>query len=117
LTAASGGHFFTSGQINGNTVQFMVDTGATAVSLGVADATRMGINFKAGQMVGMSTANGVVTAWRVKLGSVRIGDVVVHEVDALVSPASMPYVLLGNSYLSHFQMNRTNDQMVLDKRF
>jgi aspartyl protease family protein len=117
LTAASGGHFFTSGQINGNTVQFMVDTGATAVSIGMADANRMGIDFKTGQMVGMSTANGVVPAWRVKLGSVRIGDVVVHEVDAIVSPAPMPYVLLGNSFLSHFQMNRTNDQMVLDKRF
>jgi aspartyl protease family protein len=117
LTAASGGHFFTSGQINGNTVQFMVDTGATAVSIGMADANRMGIDFKAGQMVGMSTANGVVPAWRIKLNSVRIGDVVVREVDAIVSPASMPYVLLGNSFLSHFQMNRTNDQMVLDKRF
>lgn len=117
LTASSGGHFMTTGQINGRMTEFMVDTGATAVSMSIADATRLGINYKSGQMMGLSTANGLVPAWHVKLKSVRIGDVVVYEVDALVSPASMPYVLLGNSFLSHFQMNRTNDQMVLDKRF
>lgn len=117
LTAGSGGHFFATGQINGSTVQFMVDTGATMVAMSIADAQRMGINYQAGQRGNVSTANGVAPAWKVTLQSVRIGDVVVYQVDALVSPAPMPYVLLGNSFLSHFQMNRTNDQMVLDKRF
>jgi len=117
LTAGSGGHFMTTGQINGNTVQFMVDTGATMVSMGMAEATRMGINYQTGQRGAVNTANGTAPAWRVKLQSVRIGDVVVYQVDALISPAPMPFVLLGNSFLSHFQMNRTNDQMVLDKRF
>ena len=52
-----------------------------------------------------------------KLASVRIGDVEVYDVDAVVSPQPMPYVLLGNSFLTRFQMKRDNDQMVLERRF
>ena len=117
LSAGSGGHFFTPGQINGRAVQLVVDTGATMVSLSVGDAERVGLNYKSGQAVQMSTANGVIPGWRLKLASVRIGDVVVYDVDAIVSSGSMPYVLLGNSFLARFQMTRTNDQMVLEKRF
>ncbi|WP_296502999.1 TIGR02281 family clan AA aspartic protease [Rhodoferax sp.] len=117
LNASSGGHFFTQGQINGRAVQLVVDTGATMVSLSVGDAERVGLNYKAGQAVQMSTANGVIPGWRLKLASVRVGDVVVYDVDAIVSSGAMPYVLLGNSFLTHFQMTRTNDQMVLDKRY
>ena len=117
LGAGSGGHFITAGQINGRTVQLVVDTGATMVSLSVADAERVGVNYKAGALVKMSTANGVVPGWRAKLASVKVGDVVVYEVDAIVSAGSMPFVLLGNSYLTRFQMTRTNDQMVLEKRY
>jgi aspartyl protease family protein len=117
LSAASGGHFFAQGQINGRTAQLVVDTGATMVSLSTTDAERIGLNYKGGQVGQVSTANGVIPAWRTKLSSVRIGDVTVYDVDALVSSGSMPYVLLGNSYLTHFQMTRTNDQMVLEKRY
>ena len=117
LSASSGGHFFTQGQINGRAVQLVVDTGATMVSLSVGDAERVGLNYKAEQAVQLSTANGVIPGWRLKLASVRVGDVVVYDVDAIVSSGAMPYVLLGNSFLTHFQMTRTNDQMVLDKRY
>jgi aspartyl protease family protein len=51
-----------------------------------------------------------------RLDSVRIGDVEVFGVEAIVTPQSMPFVLLGNSFLTEFQMTRTNDQMVLEKR-
>lgn len=117
LSAGSGGHFFTQGQINGRAVQLVVDTGATLVALSMADAERLGLNYKAGQAVQMSTANGVVPGWRLKLASVRVGDVMVYDVDAIVSAGAMPYVLLGNSFLARFQMTRTNDQMVLEKRY
>jgi aspartyl protease family protein len=102
LTASSGGHFTSQGSINGKAVQFMVDTGATFVGLGAAEAQRMGIDYKAGQPINLATANGNVIAWRVKLPSVRLGDVEVREVDAVVGEASMPYVLLGNSFLTRF---------------
>jgi aspartyl protease family protein len=117
LMAGSGGHFMTQGQINGKTVPMVVDTGASVVSLSVQEAQRMGLNYLAGQPVQMSTANGVIAAWRITLASVRVGDVLVYDVDSVVSSGAMPYVLLGNSILSRFQMTRTNDQMVLEKRY
>ena len=117
LTAGSGGHFTTLGTINGQTVQFMVDTGATSVAMGVPEAQRIGLNYKTGQLGSGSTANGTVAVWHVKLGSVRIGDVEIFDVDASVLPAGMPYVLLGNTFLSRFQMRRDNDQMVLERRY
>jgi aspartyl protease family protein len=117
LTAGSGGHFMTQGTINGRAVQFMVDTGATSIAMGVPEAQRIGLNYKAGQLGWGSTANGSVPVWHVKLGSVRIGDVEIHDVDASVLPASMSQVLLGNSFLNRFQMKRDNDQMVLERRY
>lgn len=117
LHAGSGGHFLTQGQINGRAVTFLVDTGASTVAMSVADAERIGLAYKSGQSVRMNTANGVTSGWLVKLTSVRLGQVDVYNVDAVVSPAAMPYVLLGNSVLTRFQMTRTNDQLVLDKRY
>ena len=118
LTAGSGGHFLTAGTINGRAVQFMVDTGASVIGLTVSDAERFGVDYKNGQPVRMQTANGAVPGWRVKLASVRIGDVELYDVDAVVGLQSMgPYVLLGNSFLSRFQMRRDNEQMVLERRF
>jgi aspartyl protease family protein len=117
LAAGPGGHFVTAGQINGRAVQFMVDTGATTIAMGVADANRIGLNYQNGQPVQMSTANGVTQGWRITLNTVRVGDVMVSGVDAVVTPVGMPYVLLGNTFLSRFQMNRNNDQMVLERRF
>ena len=117
LLAGSGGHFMTQGQINGKAVQFLVDTGATSVSMTVADAERIGVDYKSGQRVQLSTANGVVLGWRTMLSSVRVGDVEVFNVDGVVAARDMPYLLLGNSFLTRFQMIRENDQMTLIKRF
>lgn len=117
LHAGSNGHFRTSGQINGRTVNFIVDTGASVVSLSVTDADAIGLPYKSGQTVQVGTANGVTVGWRIMLSSVRLGSVDVYNVEALVTPAPMPYVLLGNSYLTRFQMTRTNDQMVLERRY
>lgn len=117
LTAGSGGHFTLEGLINGRSVPMVVDTGATFVTLSVEEAQRVGLNYKAGLPSQLSTANGVIPAWRVRLATVRVGDVLVYDVDSMVSSGAMPYVLLGNSFLSRFQMTRNNDQMVLEKRF
>lgn len=117
LSESSGGHYLTPGQINGRAVQFMVDTGATSVSMSVADAERTGIDYKSGEPVPISTANGLTSAYRVKLNSVRIGEVEVFDVEAVVVRQSMPFLLLGNSFLSRFQMRRENNLMTLDKRY
>ncbi len=117
LTSDSLGHFLANGQVNGRGVTFMVDTGASAVALGKGDAERMGLAYLQGQRVPVNTANGVVVAYRVALTSVRIGDVEVFNVEALVNPQDMPFVLLGNSFLTRFQMRRDNDTLTLSKRF
>ena len=117
LTADGSGHFFTSGTINGRSVRFVVDTGATLIAISQGEADRIGLDYKNGQRGFSQTANGPVPVWRVMLGSVRIGDVQVYNIEATVLPASLPFVLLGNSFLSRFQMRRENDQLTLDKRF
>ena len=117
LNESSGGHFMTPGQINGRAVQFMVDTGATNIAMSALDAERAGIAYKTGQRVRMSTANGISEGFRIKLNSVRIGDVEIFDVDAVVTPEPMPFMLLGNSFLSRFQMRRENTLMTLDKRY
>jgi aspartyl protease family protein len=116
MTAGSGGHFLSGGTINGKQVQFMVDTGATVIALGQADAERIGLDYKKGQRGMVRTANGQVVVFQVMLNTVRIGDVQVHNVEAVVVPQAMSYVLLGNSFLTRFQMKRENDLLTLDRR-
>ena len=116
LKADARGHFINSGFINGRVMQYMVDTGATTVAIGRPDAQRMGLKFEQGQPVMMNTANGTAQGWRMRLESVRVGDVELRSVDAIVTAESMPYVLLGNSFLREFHMNRSGDEMVLQRR-
>lgn len=116
LKSDARGHFMGSGSINGRAMQYMVDTGATAVSIGQPEADRLGLAYRDGPQVLMTTANGTIQGWRLKLDAVRVGDVELRGVDAVVTPQSIPYVLLGNSFLSAFQMTRLNDEMVLERR-
>jgi aspartyl protease family protein len=117
LTATHGGHFLTQGTINGRSVRFLVDTGATNISMSQAEAQRLGIDLSKAQRGIANTANGQVVAHRVSLATVRVGDVTVYNVDATIVPAQMDHLLLGNSFLSRFQMKRENDTLTLDKRF
>lgn len=117
LSADSQGHFFTQGLVNSRPVQFMVDTGATTIGMSISDADRIGLQYKQGQAVQVSTANGIVPGWKMRLSSVRLGDVEVRDIEAVITPISMPFVLLGNSYLTRFQMTRNNEQLVLEKRY
>jgi len=116
LTAGSGGHFVTDGSINGKAVRFVVDTGATLVSMGVADAERIGLNYKSGLRGVVNTANGQVVVHRALLNVVRVGDVQIYNVEAVVMPAQMDVILLGNSFLTHFSMRRENDRLTLERR-
>jgi aspartyl protease family protein len=117
LPASAGGHFIAQGSINGRAAEFMVDTGATTIAMGLADAKRLGIDYEKGTRTVGSTANGLVQAYKVRLASVRIQDVEVHDVEAAVLPQAMPHILLGNSFLSRFQMNTNNEQLTLKRRY
>lgn len=117
LSSGPGGHFMVQGSINGNATQFLVDTGATAVAIAQSEAERLGLKFREGRRVMTQTANGTVPAHLMQLVTLRIGDVEVRNVDAIVVPGQMSHVLLGNSFLTRFQMRRENDLMTLDLRY
>jgi aspartyl protease family protein len=117
MNAVAGGHFVGAGQINGISVQFLVDTGASTVVLSASEAQRIGLEYLNGQRGLMATANGVTTSYMVRLDSIRIGDVEVFGVDATVVPSSLPMVLLGNTFLARFQLKQENALLILDKRY
>ena len=106
------GHYWAEGQVNGRSVRFLVDTGATAVALTAEDARRLGIEprdlhygFK------VATANGAQRAAEVRLASLSVAGAQVNDVDALVIEKGLPASLLGMTYLgrlSRFEATRTS---------
>ena len=118
IIAYNQGHFVTGGTINGVSVRFLVDTGASLISMSSSEAQRLGINYTAGQRSVSSTANGVVPTYRVKLDEVRLGDVTLNNVDGMVHVGDkLPIVLLGMSFLNRMEMKRDGEKMTLIKRF
>ncbi|MBT9598993.1 MAG: retroviral-like aspartic protease family protein [Vitreoscilla sp.] len=116
LPVGPGGHFMAQGAINGKSVNFMVDTGATTIAMSMADAQRLGLKFDGGRRGLANTAGGSVPVYEVQLNSVRVGDVEVYNLSAGVLQAQMPFILLGNNFLSRFNMRREGDTMRLDKK-
>ena len=116
LPVGSGGHYTAMGAINGHSVPFLVDTGATTIAMGADVANRIGLDPADSTQSAAMTANGAVATRTITLRQVTIGDVTVYNVQAMVMPQAMPVVLLGNSFLSHFQMHSDNDTLVLDKK-
>jgi aspartyl protease family protein len=117
LTADSAGHFLSIGTVNGAPMRFLVDTGATVIALGKSDAIRANIDYQKGEPAMTMTANGAVRVWRVKLNSVRVGDVLLNEVDAAVHEHDLPITLLGMSFLNRMEMKRDGQTMTLKKRY
>ena len=117
MTADTQGHFYTTGNINGTSVRFIVDTGASMISLGAADARRIGLDFNRGQKAVSQTANGQAVVSKIQLDTVRIGDITLHNVDALIHQNDMPMALLGMSFLNRMEMQRDGSTMTLKKRF
>ena len=118
LGADPSGHFVTMGSINGGSVRFLVDTGATLVALPAAEARRLGIDYLHGQRGLVQTANGMAVAYRVKLDTVKIGYIEVNSVDAVVSEGdTMGLILLGMSFLKRMEMRRDGESMTLTKRY
>lgn len=117
LQADGRGHFVARGQINGGSMSMLVDTGATMIALSSSDATRLGINYRQGQRGYVNTANGSAPVYLVKLNTVKVGDIELNQVDAVVQEAGLPFALLGMSFLNRTEMRREGQQMTLTKRF
>lgn len=114
IPVGRGGHYFTSGQVNGRRVDFLIDTGATHLAFNKQTAIDLGINFRAGKASSASTANGVVPIFIVNLESVSVGGVTVHNVSASVHLDGSPSIaLLGNSFLKQVDMSTENGVLLL----
>ena len=99
------GHYRVNGTIDGRSVPFLVDTGATVLTMSSEAADRIGIDYRSGPTTGVQTASGQTQAFVVTLGAVEVGGVVVNGVEAVVIEGAYPLeLLLGMSFLSHFGM-------------
>ena len=106
------GHYRAPGLINGEAVNFLLDTGATDVSVPAALAEKLNISLGRKQMVG--TANGVIAVYQAELDSVQIGGVTLHQVQANINPNMDDEVLLGMSFMRHLDMTQRADTMILE---
>ncbi|MCU0765877.1 MAG: TIGR02281 family clan AA aspartic protease [Gammaproteobacteria bacterium] len=109
------GSYTAVGSINGRPVNFLVDTGASAIAMSAAEARRLGIAFRIdGDPVGVSTASGVARGHRVTLDRVSVGDLTLRGVDALIIAGDRPeQVLLGMTFLNRVDMRQDGTTMVL----
>lgn len=117
LSSTADGHYLVMGQVNGVPLRMVVDTGATLVSMGAADARRLGLNLATAEVGQVQTAAGVANAHRVRLDSVQVGGITLQGIDALVMPNDLPVALLGMSFLSRTDMQREGNTLTLKKRY
>lgn len=118
LYANAQGHFLSECLINGMPLKFLLDTGATSVALNSGDAKYAKIDYKRGEPILVSTASGVVTAYRVTIGSLKIGGITLNQVEGTILEGGSPsVVLLGMSALKRLDMKRQDISMTLTKKY
>lgn len=112
------GHFFTDGRIDGQRINFLVDTGASLVALNEKSAARFGLRpSRSDYNATVTTANGTIKAARARLAMIELDGLIVRDVDALVLPdAALSENLLGMSFLSKLKrFNYANGRLVLEQ--
>jgi len=117
LAADPRGHFFVEGTVNGGRVRFILDTGATVVALPGAEADRLGIDYRKGRPGRIDTANGAALAWAVRLDTVKVGNIELRNVEAVVIESGLDIALLGMTFLNRVEMKRDGATMTLIRRF
>ncbi len=117
FSASAGGHFVVEADVSGTRIRFLVDTGASEVALTPSDAARLGIDLD-GLAFNKTyqTANGVIQGAPITISSISIGPIMLHNVRASVSRASMGQSLLGMSFLSRLRGFEVTDQTLTLKQ-
>ncbi len=112
------GMYYARGNINGQFTRFLVDTGATHVTLSGRKARQLKIDFKKGRRQRVQTAAAVVESWQISLETVDVGGIKLSNVTAIVIDGEQPSeVLLGNSFLRHTQIEQAGSALVIKKRY
>lgn len=112
------GHFQTDARIDGQRIDFMVDTGASVVALNERSAARFGLRPSRGDYnATVTTANGMLKAARARIAMMDVGGLVVRDVEAMVLPdEALSENLLGLSFLSRLKrFEYANGRLVLEQ--
>lgn len=119
IARGRGGHYWVNGSVNGSSVPFLLDTGASSVALNEVQARRLGIDFKnAGRPMQVTTASGIERGWQVTLRSVKAGAIEVLGVEAVVLEGDYPAdALLGMSFLNRIGWRQEQDMLILEARY
>jgi len=117
LSVGAGGHFVSEGQVNGGTIRFLVDTGATMVAIPASDAERLRIDYRKGRRATTQTAGGPTPAYVVTLNTVRVGAIELQNVEAIVIETGLPVALLSNTLLGRMDMRREGETLTLTRRY
>jgi len=105
------GHYQADGQINGQAVEFLVDTGATDVALPESVARALGLKF--GPQVTVMTAAGPSSAWMTRLDEVAVGNIRRTNVRASITSGEFNGILLGMSFLKHYDLQQSDGKLVI----
>jgi len=105
------GHYEAEGQINGRSVTFLVDTGATDVALPESTARALGLDF--GPRVQVMTAAGPANAWLTRLDEVVVGGIRRNNVRASITSGEFNGILLGMSFLKHYSLQQEGGKLVI----
>ncbi|WP_096085173.1 TIGR02281 family clan AA aspartic protease [Agaribacterium haliotis] len=117
LASQRQGHYFGTAVIRGYNVPFLVDTGATSISMSSRMADRLGLRYRDGELIRVATAQGVTLAHEILIASVNVGGIVVNNAKATVIEGDFPIdMLLGNSFLSKVDMRVESGVMILQNR-
>jgi aspartyl protease family protein len=106
------GHYRARGEINGESLGFLVDTGATDVAVSDSTARALGLDF--GPRTTVMTAAGPVSAWKTRIERVRVGSLEQQNVRATITPGLGSEALLGMSFLRHYSIRQQGDQLVIE---
>ncbi|MEK7758514.1 MAG: TIGR02281 family clan AA aspartic protease [Pseudomonadota bacterium] len=118
LFSDASGFFHAQGSINGAAVTFLVDTGANTIAINSATAKRAGIDYTKGRAGTARTASGYTRMYGIKLDTVKVGDIVLRNVEAGVIDGPQPETpLLGMSFLNALEMKRDGNKMELTRRY
>ena len=106
------GHYVFDGEINGKTVTFLVDTGATTISIPANLQTYL--QLKIGPAIKVSTANGVATAYLTSLDQLKLGNILLSNIEASLNPG-LPgdHILLGMNVLKNLELVQRGDSLII----
>ncbi len=116
--SSNNGMFLVSGLINGRSIRFILDTGASFISMSSHQADQLNLDYKKGRRGRVQTASETVPVWHIQLDQVKVGGISAANVEAVVLPGNNPpRALLGMSFLKHIKLQRNGSAMTLEQKY